>query len=162
MDKFNFYTLGVYGYSAEEFFDIIKDNNIDTFCDVRRRRAVRGSEYSFVNSNKLQNKLAGLKINYLHYIDLSPNDEMRKKQMEEDRKKGVAQRKRESLSDSFVKNYNSQVLEKFDFESFLSDLRSHKAKNVLLFCVEKNPSACHRSLIADHLADKYSFKIRHL
>lgn len=59
------YTIGVYGSTEQEFFNKLIENRIDTFCDIRQRRGVRGSEYAFVNSNRLQNKLAELDIKYV-------------------------------------------------------------------------------------------------
>ncbi len=44
-----FYTIGVYGSTGNEFFQKLIDNNIDTFCDIRQRRGVRGAKYAFVN-----------------------------------------------------------------------------------------------------------------
>lgn len=52
-----FYTIGVFHSDEKTFFDKLLRNNIDTFCDIRQRRGVRGYEYSIVNSNKLQHKL---------------------------------------------------------------------------------------------------------
>ena len=37
------YTIGVYNSTEQEFFNKLVDNNIDTFCDIRQRRGVRGS-----------------------------------------------------------------------------------------------------------------------
>ena len=51
------FTIGVFGFSNDDFFEKLIDNQIDTFCDIRRRRGVRGAKYSFVNSNRLQNKM---------------------------------------------------------------------------------------------------------
>jgi len=56
------YTIGV--YSENEFFQKLIDNEIDSFCDIRRGRAVRGSQYAFANSQRLQEKLRGLSIKY--------------------------------------------------------------------------------------------------
>ena len=52
-----FFTIGVYNSTEKEFFEKLTQNNIDTFCDIRQRRGVRGSKYSFVNSNRLQQRL---------------------------------------------------------------------------------------------------------
>lgn len=49
-----FFTIGLYNSSDEAFFGKLKENKIDTFCDIRQRRGVRGAKYSFVNSKKLQ------------------------------------------------------------------------------------------------------------
>lgn len=162
MSKINFFTIGVYGYTEEEFFKIIKENNVDTFCDVRRRRAVRGSKYSFVNSKKLQRKLSELDINYIHFLELSPSNEIRNKQKEDDKTKDISKRQRQFLSEVFISAYNSEVIEKFDFHSFILKLEAIGANNVLLFCVERNPLACHRSLVTKYLSEKYSFLIKDL
>ena len=55
-----FFTIGVYNSTESEFFQKLKSNGIDTFCDIRQRRGVRGKKYSFVNSNRLQNRLRDL------------------------------------------------------------------------------------------------------
>lgn len=162
MDKHKFFTLGVYGYTENDFFNILKENKIDTFCDIRRKRAVRGAKYSFVNSKKLQNKLSEFKITYLHFLDLSPTNEIRNKQKEDDIKKDISKRERQYLSEFFISAYSSQIIEKFDFSSFLSKLESVTAKNILLFCVERNPLACHRSVLAKYLSNTYSFQIEDL
>ena len=74
------YTIGVYNSTEQQFFSKLIDNNIDTFCDIRQRRGVRGSEYAFVNSNYLQTKLKELDIKYAHILDLAPTSEIREKQ----------------------------------------------------------------------------------
>ena len=57
-----FFTIGVYNSTETEYFNKLIENNIDTFCDIRQRRGVRGAKYSFVNSNRLQEKLNELDI----------------------------------------------------------------------------------------------------
>ena len=57
------YTIGVYGFSESDFFQKLIENNIDTFCDIRRRRAVRGSLYAFVNGKRLQINLHSYLLN---------------------------------------------------------------------------------------------------
>lgn len=71
------FTIGVYGLTSNEFFKKLSDNNIDLFVDIRRRRAVRGSKYSFVNSKKLQANIKHLGIEYFYLIDLAPTNEIR-------------------------------------------------------------------------------------
>ena len=46
-------------------------------CDVRRRRGVRGSEYAWVNSLRLQQTIARLDIEYQHRLDLAPSNAVR-------------------------------------------------------------------------------------
>lgn len=147
-------TIGVYGFSEEEFFGKLKENGIDTFIDIRRRRGVRGHEYSFANSNYLQNKLSSLNIKYMHCIDLAPSLDTRKMQYEIDKATRIAKRKRTELSQEFIDSYTNDVLKVFDFDKFLASLGD--AKNVILFCVERNPEACHRSIVTDFIKNKYN------
>jgi hypothetical protein len=44
--------------------------------DTRRRRGVRGAQYSFANSQRLQETLKDLGIPYIHRLDLAPTPEM--------------------------------------------------------------------------------------
>ena len=41
------YTIGVYGKTEDEFFDALVENEIELFIDIRARRGMRGSKYSF-------------------------------------------------------------------------------------------------------------------
>lgn len=158
MTQAQFYTLGVYGLTAEEFFNKLTQNQIDTFVDIRRRRAVRGSKFSFVNSKRLQNKLAELKINYLHVLELSPTNEIRNLQKEADKKTGVAKRERNELGETFISEYKRQILSNYDLNKLLSELEKFGSSKAVLFCVEKEPSACHRSLVTEKLSNDFGLK----
>ena len=162
MKHIKIFTIGVYGNSSDSFFNMLVGYNIDTFCDIRNRRAVRGSEYSFVNSKRLQARLTELGIKYLHIPELSTPDAIRKIQYEADKKLGTTQRKRETLSEPFISAYKKEILKYFDFKSFLNELETINASRVVLFCVEKSPFACHRSIVSDYFRKKYKFPVKHL
>ena len=130
MNKAQLYTIGVYGSSADSFFGKLTENRIDTFCDIRRRRGVRGSEYSFANSKRLQNRLSDLKINYLHIPALSPTDDIRKIQYVHDKAAHTSQRKRDSLSDEFIALYKKEILNNFDFQDLIDQLDAFKFEEV--------------------------------
>jgi uncharacterized protein (DUF488 family) len=154
----DFFTIGVYGLTADEFFNKLTSNNIDTFIDIRRRRAVRGSKFSFVNSKRLQAKLAELKINYLHILELAPTNEIRNMQKEEDKKAGVAKRERHELGETFISEYKNQILFNYDLKKMLSELQKMGSTKAVLFCVEKEASACHRSLVSEKLNKDFGLK----
>lgn len=156
-----FFTIGVYNSTEQEYFKKLIDNNIDTFCDIRQRRGVRGSQYAFVNSNRLQQKLTDLDIKYGHVIDLAPTSEIRDLQKETDEKKGELKRDRNKLGHVFTIAYKDKVLSKFDFDSFIEKLEEVGAYRVVLFCVEEKPEACHRSIVTDKL-ENLGYKITHL
>lgn len=157
-----FYTIGVYNSMEEEFFNKLLENNIDTFCDIRQRRGVRGAKYAFVNSNRLQQKLNDLEIKYGYVPDLAPTTEIRELQKEVDIKKGEQKRYRQVLGEVFVIEYKNRILKKFNFDAFFERLDEIGAKKIALFCVEEHPEACHRSIVAERIKNNFNFKITHL
>lgn len=154
-------TLGVYGATEAGFFTALCEAGVDTFCDIRARRGVRGSEYTFVNSQRLQTKLAELGIRYLHLKELAPGEALRERQYAADKADRVAKRKRTELSELFVKSYNEEHLRSFDSRKFLDQL-GPDARVVALFCVERAPAACHRSLLAARLQRDLGLEVVHL
>ncbi|MDR1370179.1 MAG: DUF488 domain-containing protein [Dysgonamonadaceae bacterium] len=156
------YTIGVYGSTEKEFFDKLVENCIDTFCDIRQRRGVRGSEYAFVNSNRLQNKLAELNIQYGYIPELAPTTEIREHQKSEDLKQGERKKDRNKLGSVFSTEFKNKIIEKFAFDTFIEQLKNARANRVVLFCVEGKAEACHRSIVANELNKRYKFEIEHL
>lgn len=57
--------------------------------------------------------------------------------------------------------YERERLASFDSRSFLAEL-GPEARVVALFCVEREPAACHRSLLAQRLADDLGLPVQHL
>jgi len=155
-----FYTIGVYGWTPEQFFDSLRLAGIDTFCDIRRRRGVRGSEYSFANATRLQESLESMGVRYFHFLDLSPSLELRQKQYDADKQEHIAKRKRTGLGQVFIDGYRD-VLDAVDVASFV-DALGPDASRVVLMCVEKEPAACHRSLLADKLEQDLGMTVKHL
>jgi uncharacterized protein (DUF488 family) len=145
-----FVTIGVYGFSAEGFFQALQEAGVDVLCDIRWRRGVRGKEYSFANSARLQKRLTELGIRYVHVRDVAPNPALRKRQHDADDAEGIAKRKRTALTSTFIEGYREDILSKFDSGSFLGQL-GPEPKTVALLCVEREPGACHRSLLAARL-----------
>jgi len=156
-----FITIGVFGFSEAGFFDALQEAGVDTFCDIRWRRGVRGAEYAFVNSARLQKRLTELGIRYLHFRELAPSPALRQRQSEVDAAAGIAKRKREALSEAFISGYNKERLSIFDSRKFVEQL-GPEARTVALFCVEREPAACHRSLLAERLHEELGVQIVHL
>ena len=145
------FTIGVYNSSEDEFFGRLANNSIDLFCDIRQRRGVRGSQYKFVNSTYLQNKLKEMGIPYMYIKALAPTSEIRNKQKEADKAKGETKRKRIALGEVFKSEYCKQILDSYDMQNLAEELSKMGVNNVVFFCVEEKPSACHRSLVASRL-----------
>lgn len=154
-------TIGAIGFSADTFFQALRDAGVDTLVDVRRRRAVRGREYAFANSLRLQSRLAEMGVRYLHRPDLAPPDSAREQQAAADKAARVARRKRSELSPAFIDIYEREVLAHLDPQSLLEEL-PHDAAVIALLCVEREPAACHRSLLAERLHNTLGVEVRHL
>ncbi len=156
-----FFTIGVFNSTEQEYFKKLSDNHVDTFCDIRQRRGVRGSEYSFVNSIYLQSKLNEQGIKYGHIIELAPTTEIRELQKKADIELGEHKRDRNQLGRVFATAYRDTILSKFDFEKFIEKLEEAGANRVVLFCVEEKQEACHRSIVSEKLK-QLGYNITHL
>lgn len=154
-------TIGVYGFTAASFFQALQIARVDTFCDLRDRRSVRGSTYAFANSKRLQQRLQEFGIHYLHMKELAPSASIRALQQQADQKQHAQKRSREKLSANFIEVYQQMYLSAFDAKQFLQ--RCGDDVHVLaLFCVELEPAACHRSLVAERLEYDLQLPVIHL
>jgi uncharacterized protein (DUF488 family) len=153
-------TIGVYGWTLESFLGALRGANAGLVLDVRQRRGVRGSEYAWANSARLQDALASAGIEYRHLKELAPTTELRKLQHAEDDRHGVGRRARTELAPPYRRLYTSQVLERVDFATIAAELPTDTA--AALLCVERDPQACHRSLVADRLAERHGATVLHL
>ena len=149
--KLKIVTIGVYEFDESTFFDALRKAEVDTFCDIRSRRGVRGATYAFANSTRLQARLAEMGIRYIHRKDLGPTKTVREKQAVADKATKTAKRKRTALSEAIIDAYHTECLAAFEPQSLLDELEAD-ARVIALFCVETAPEACHRSLVADKLA----------
>src|ERR1019366_2541623 len=91
-------TIGVYDFDAVTFSKTLLAAGVDLLVDVRQRRGVRGSQYAWANSLRLQGLLAGAGIAYSHHRELAPTTELRHLQYRADDRTGVGKRTRELLA----------------------------------------------------------------
>jgi uncharacterized protein (DUF488 family) len=154
-------TIGAYGFSEEAFFQALKDAGVHTFCDLRFRRGMRGSTYAFANSARLQRRLGDVGINYVHVKELAPDPTIRDLQNQEDKRADVTKRARTTLGQAFTDRYRSDRLASFDPSQFIASLGPAPGV-VCLFCVEGDPAACHRSLVAEKLVSDLGLRVEHI
>lgn len=154
-------TIGAYGFDEATFVDALKAAGADLFVDIRARRGMRGSTYAFANATRLQASLSSAGIRYAHAKELAPSEEVRDAQRREDESTGTAKRDRSRLGEAFTTEYEKQCLCSFDPRAFMDQYANGSSRPVL-FCVEREPEACHRSLIARRLAEALSVPIQDL
>ena len=119
-------TIGVYRFDHASYIAALRGTGVDLVVDVRQRRGVRGREYAWANSVRLQSSLARAAIAYRHVRELAPTTELRQLQ--------------------------------YRVDIFGGLLRTLPA----LMCVERDPLACHRSLIAARLQQTLGWRVQHI
>jgi uncharacterized protein (DUF488 family) len=139
-------TIGVYESSLDDFLGKLKKAAAAKVVDVRQRRGVRGPQYAWANSLRLQAALGKAGIGYQHRPELAPTTELRRLQYREDDRLGVGKRSRVELAAEYRRRYLNEVLDRVDLGHVLESLPDGAVSALL--CVERDARACHRSLIA--------------
>ncbi|MFI9555530.1 DUF488 family protein, N3 subclade [Nonomuraea endophytica] len=153
-------TVGVYGFDGESFLRRLRQADVRLLLDVRQRRGVRGPEYAWANSQRLQAALAEARIAYEHHRELAPTTELRHLQYAEDDRQGVGKRSRRELAAEYTRRYTGEILDRADLTQIVAELPG--GGTAALLCVERDAGACHRSLIARRLTEQHHVTIDHL
>ena len=153
-------TIGVYGFTAATFVEKLTGGGVELLLDLRQRRGVRGPDYSWANSARLQHELTAAGIGYRHVKELAPTTELRQLQYREDDQQGVGKRNRIALAPEYAERYTREILDPFDLGALVAELPSDSV--TALFCVERDPEACHRSLVAARLRAEYGLPVTDL
>lgn len=143
------FTIGFAQKSAEKFFQILKENNVECLIDVRLNNVSQLA--GFTKSKDLQYFLKTIvDADYIHNIKYAPTkdilDDYKKNKIswleyEIKYRKLIESRKIEQIFKNDIKNYN----------------------NVCLLCSEPLPQNCHRRLLAEYIKNKINnIDIKHL
>jgi uncharacterized protein (DUF488 family) len=153
-------TIGVYGFDADGFLAALRAADVALLMDVRQRRGVRGSEYSWANARRLMAMLADAGIDYRHELTLAPTTELRQLQYREDDRLGVGKRSRALLADAYRERYTHEIFDRADLDAIGAELAA--TGTTVLLCVERDPAACHRSIAAERIAERFGLSLTHL
>jgi len=153
-------TIGVYEFDLPSFLGALNADDVGLVVDVRQRRGVRGARYAWANARRLQAALAEAQIAYRHHRELAPTTELRQLQYAADDRAGVGKRSRSVLDAQYVERYVREILDRADLDALVAELAPDAT--TALLCVEADPEACHRSLIADRLGERYDIPVAHV
>lgn len=153
-------TIGVYGWDFESFLGALESAGVRLVLDVRQRRGVRGREYAWANAVRLQTALARAGVPYRHHKELAPTTELRHLQYAEDARQGVGKRSRIELASEYRTRYTREILDRVGLGEIVRELPPEGSSALL--CVERDPEACHRSIIAERLAAQWEVLVSHL
>jgi uncharacterized protein (DUF488 family) len=150
-------TIGVYGWSADTFRQALDGAGVTKVLDIRQRRGVRGSRYAWANAQRLQRLLVDARIGYEYHPELAPDTELRHVQYRDDDRQHVGKRSRVRLGDDYVRRYTTEILDLVPLEPVVRRLPVHGIGALL--CVEATAQACHRSLVAARIAERFGLEI---
>ena len=153
-------TIGVYGFTRDSFLATLRDAGVTQLIDVRQRRGVRGAQYAWANSKRLQGTLREAGIAYRHEPQLAPTRELRETLQSDFARRGIGQRSRHELSPEYIRRFRAEILGHADPDSVVAGLPADGI--AALMCLETEPQACHRSLVADWLTELHDVEVRHL
>lgn len=140
------YTIGFSQKSAEEFFKILKTNNIIRLIDIRLNN--KSQLAGFTNVRHLLYFLKIHDIEYLYRPDFAPSKEL----LNGYKDKSISWKEYEILYNEILIKRN--IIEKIDWVIF---------ENSVLLCSEPTADKCHRRLLAEYLAQKNNeIKIKHV
>ncbi len=121
---------------------------------------MRGREYAWANAQRLRAALADAGIEYEHRKELAPTTELRHLQYAEDERRGVGKRSRRELAPEYAERYRREILDQADLGAIVKRLPDERT--TALLCVERDPEACHRSLVAQEIVEAYGLDVLHL
>lgn len=142
------FTIGYEGIDQSQFLVWLSNYKINVVADVRDLPLSRKKGFS---KNALSNLLDKNKIDYINFRELGAPKELRT---------FLFQTKDYNTYFKKYKNIVSKNLTAID--NILDTIKG--GKNVALLCYEKDPSTCHRSVVADEVKkrDGNGLKIKHL
>ena len=153
-------TIGVYDWTFEKWLGALRGAEATQVLDLRQRRGVRGTRYAWANSTRLQAALAEAGIEYRHRKELAPTTELRELQYREDDRLGVRKRSRVELAAEYRRRYLREILSRVPLRPIVEAMPVDGA--AALMCVEADPEACHRSLVAERLEAEFGLPVEHL
>ncbi len=150
-------TIGVYEFDGASFVAALDAADVTQVIDIRQRRGVRGAQYAWANAQRLQARLGDAGIGYVYHPELAPDTELRHLQYREDDRQGVGKRSRQTLAPDYVREYTEEILDLVPLEPLVRGLPVHGIGALL--CVEATAEACHRSLVAQRLHERFGFEV---
>lgn len=134
------YTIGFGKKNAEQFFSLLKNNQIGLVVDIRLNN--RSQLAGFTKDGDIQYFLSEIcSIEYTHDLDFAPTKELL----------SGYQAKLVSWSE-YVETYTRIIRERGTYKQFVD--KYSKYERVCLLCSEPKPDMCHRRLLAEMIAEE--------
>lgn len=149
IDEYTLFTIGYEGKSVEQYVNHLIMEDIKVICDIRKNPI--SMKYGF-SKNQLKNIVENIGIEYQHYPELGINSD-----------------KRQSLNtlEDYIALFNDFELNTLPQKSNQINIVYDKfmvSKRIALTCFEADYNKCHRSKVANALANKFDNKytVKHI
>lgn len=144
----NIYTIGFTKKSAEQFFTILKDNNVTEVCDIRLNNSNQLAGFS--KGRDLEYFLKEINnMGYLHEIMLAPTKEI----LDKYKKNNITWDEYETLYIRLLEERN--IYKYIEVNNILKE-------GICFLCSEATEAECHRRLLVEYINRKYNVQIKHL
>lgn len=143
------YTIGFTQKSAQQFFELIKSNNIDMLVDIRLNN--KSQLAGFAKGNDLRYFLEEIcNCEYHHCIEYAPTKDI----LDSYKKKTISW-------DEYVRQYIPLMQKRNAVQKFAERFAKYRA--VCLLCSEPTPEYCHRRLLSEMIvADYPAITVKHI
>ncbi len=143
------YTIGFTKKTAQEFFELLKNNAVAMVLDIRLNNTSQLAAFAkYPDIKYFLNAICN--IEYIHDTMFAPSDEIMKNY------------KNKKIDWPQYKKDFAELLKQRNVDSYIKEKYSSK-NNICLLCSEAMPSRCHRQLIAEKFAELFDdVKIKHL
>lgn len=143
------YTMGFTQKSAQQFFELIKSNNIDMLVDIRLNN--KSQLAGFTKGDDLRYFLTEIcNCEYQHCIEYAPTKDI----LDNYKKKTICW-------EEYEKQYVTLIQNRNNIHKFAERFAKYAA--VCLLCSEPIPDKCHRRLLSEIiLAENPEITVKHL
>ena len=147
------YTVGFTKKTAEEFFTLLKNNNVSILIDVRLNNTSQLSGFSKYPDIKYFLKQL-CDIDYIHDKNLAPTKEI------------LSNYKKKKITWGEYEKTFKEILDERNRDSQIIDSYKENLDSICLLCSESKANMCHRRLVAEYikeeLKDTINIEIIHL
>lgn len=144
------YTIGFTQKSAEKFFGLLINNNIDLIIDVRLNNTSQLAGFAKFPDIQFFLKTIG-SIDYIHDIIFAPTDDLLKAY----KRKNISWREYEY-------NFEKIMLERNIRKHIQERYSQFSNQNICLLCSEPTEKQCHRRLVAECFKEIFMTNIKHI
>ena len=143
------YTIGFTQKSAQQFFELIKSNNIDMLVDIRLNN--KSQLAGFTKGDDLRYFLEEIcNCKYKHCIEYAPTKDI----FDSYKKKAISW-------NEYVRQYIPLMQKRNAVQTFAERFAKYRA--VCLLCSEPTPECCHRRLLSEMIvADYPEITVKHI